>query len=42
MKFEQIESHEKSVDHIKSIEIENSKNTPFPKTNAEKCPFFVK
>ena len=36
MKLEQIESNERSVDHIKRIEIENLKNTPFPKTDAGK------
>ena len=36
MKLEQIELQEKSVDHIKRIGNENSKNKPFPKTDAGK------
>ena len=45
MKLEQIESPEKSINHIKSIEIggggnKKNKQAPFPKTDAGKKFFF--
>ena len=41
MKLEQIELPKRYVDHIKSIEIENLKNSSFSKTDVGKILFFL-